>query len=107
MEQFRDRLVDFRSLNDIQQLIREFTEFELTEAVTLPYFVVRSVLEGVHERLSGRPLETATWSQVKDALSGPMENVVDAHHAGDQGVLFKRLNTLVRQWALARKELTE
>jgi hypothetical protein len=78
VEQFRDRLVDFRSLNDVRELIRELAQEELGEVLALPSFAVRSVLEGVHERLSERALETATWHQVKDALSEPIGNVIDA-----------------------------
>lgn len=106
MEQFRDRLVDLRSLDDIQELIQVLAEFELSEK-GLPFFVVRSILEAVHERLCDRPLKTVTWNQVREALRQPMESVLDAHAAPDRVVLFDRLTALVNAWARTRRDLVE
>lgn len=102
MEEFRARLTELRSLNDLRQLCRE-----LGEPVALPFFVVRSVLEGLYERLADRPVETATWRQVQDALGGLMESVVDVHQSGNREALFGSLNALVRRWIQTRLELTE
>ena len=107
MEEFRARLTELRSLDDLRQLCCELAERELSEPVALPFFVVRSVLEAIYERLADRPVETATWRQVQDALGGLMESVIDAHQAGNREALFGRLNALVRRWAQTRLELTE
>ena len=107
MEEFRARLTELRSLNDLRQLCRELAERELGEPVALPFFVVRSVLEGLYERLADRPVETATWRQVQDALGGLMESVVDVHQSGNREALFGSLNALVRRWIQTRLELTE
>lgn len=107
MEDLRGRLAELRSLNDLRQLCRELAARELGEPVALPFFVVRSVLEGIHERLGDRPVEPATWRQVQDALGGLMESVVDAHQSGNREALFGSLNDLVRRWIQTRLELTE
>jgi len=100
VEEFRARLTELRSLNDLQALCRELAEREVTERVALPFFVVRSVLEGVHERLADRPVETATWRQVQDALGDALPAVIDAYQAGNQERLFERLNALGPSLAL-------
>lgn len=107
MEQFRTRLVELRSLNDIRQLSQELAEFELSEPVALPFLVVRSILRDLFAQLSDRPLEPQTWRQVQDALGDPIERVIDAYTAHDPAALFERLNALTRRWAHTRRELTE
>ena len=101
MEQFRDRLVEFKSLNDVSGLIGELHACELGDARPLAIFVVKSILEEVYGRLSDRALPTTTWNQVRDALRGPLEAVVDA----PDSVLSERLNALTRVWVRTRQEL--
>ena len=107
MEEFRARLLAFESLNSLRQICRDLAKQEFEDAFPLPLFIVRSILEGVHERLAGRPVETATWSQVQDALIGHLEAVLDAHKANNRQILFDRLNTLVRRWLQTQRELLE
>ena len=55
MEQFRDRLVEFKSLNATRGVIRKLYARELGEPLPLPLFVVKSILQEVHSRLDGTP----------------------------------------------------
>lgn len=104
MEEFRDRLLALSSLNDIRALCREFTGLELTESLCLPFFVVASALEELYTRLD-RPLDVATWDQVRDRLRDPLERVIDAYETGDRSHLCEQLNLLTRRWAQIRQEL--
>jgi hypothetical protein len=104
VEQFRDRLVEFKSLNAIRELIGELYASELGEPLPLPLFVVKSILEEVHSRLDARAVETPVWNQVRDTLRGPLGDVADAA-AGDPVVLVGKLNALIRVWTRTRKEL--
>ncbi len=107
VEQFRDRLIELRSVNDVKNLIRELLRLELDEPIALPYFVVRSILEGLRDALADRPVPPTTWDQLRDALSGPMERVIDSIQSGDRRLIFERLNDLAKRWALTRQELAE
>ena len=107
MEQFRDRLVEFKSLNAIRELTGELYASELAklgEPLPVPLFVVKSILEEVHSRLDARAVETPVWNQVRDTLRGPLGDVADAA-AGDPVVLVGKLNALIRVWTRTRKEL--
>lgn len=102
----RQRLIEGTvSLRQVYELIQDLSEFEATERLSLPFFVLRAILHDLAWRLEPIPLDPEVLVRVHQQLTPPIMRVLDAHARGNREETCAEMNRLSQQWALLKAEL--
>lgn len=101
----RSRILELRSLRQIYQLIEDLSEFQRTEVLSLPFFVLRAVLQDLAWRLEGITVTPEVWRSVLQQLTPPIGRVLDAWGRENREEGFAEMNRLVAQWVLLKEQL--
>ena len=91
------RALQLGSLHDINVAIGLLRDLEAAEPVSLPFAVMRYVLQEIDHRFEGHAITVETWRRVKD-LSASFGAVLEAHTADDRGATYTAMNSLTSAW---------
>jgi hypothetical protein len=91
------RALQLESLHDINAAIGLLRDLEAGEPISLPFAVMRYVLQEIDHRFEGQAVTVETWRRVKD-LSPSFGPVLDSLRAGDRDAAFTAMGTLTASW---------
>ena len=91
------RALQLGSLHDINAAIGLLRDLEAGEAVSLPFAVMRYVLQEFDHRFEGQAVTLETWRRVTD-LSPSFAAVLDSLKATDRVATFAALDALTSRW---------
>ena len=91
------RALQLGSLHDVNTAIGLLRDLEAAEPVSLPFALMRYVLQEIDHRFEGQAITLDTWRRVSE-LSASFSAVLDTHAAADRGATYSAMNGLTSAW---------